>query len=388
MYWIRREGRDSTDAERQPQGRAPRNQDLREAGAFLPATHVTWLQAGDAVIDLTTPYLGLELRNPIVASAGPLARTVAGVRRLVDGGVGAVVLASLFEEQIRREAGRDASARQLGTDDLATALDYLPPGGQLHGPHGYLNLIEKCAAEVDVPVIASLNGCTTGGWTDYAAAMQDAGAAALELNLYFPQTDPLTSGREVEQRHVEVVTTVKAAVDIPVAVKIAPYFSSPGEIALRLDHVGADGLVLFNWFIHTGIDPDTLRADAAFELSRPADAAFPRVWIARLHGRANASLAASGGVGQPGDVAAYLLAGADVVMTTSALLRHGPEHAGTLLDGLVAWMRRKGFTSLEQVRGMLAESLAGYGDEAGEGHRRDSYLKALQKASAVYGPGE
>lgn len=271
-------------------------------------------------MDLTTRYLGLELRNPIVASAGPLARTVEGVRRLAAGGVGAVMLSSLFEEQIRREAERDGRLGELGTGEFAGAPDYLPPGGQRQGPRGYLDLIEKSVAAVGVPVIASLNGCTTGGWTDYAAAMQEAGAAALELNLYFPQADPLTPGREVEQRHVEVLTTVEAVVDIPVAVKIAPYFSPPGEFALRLHRVGADGLVLFNRFMRTGIDPETLQVNATFDLSCPADAAFPRAWIARLRGRVSASLAASGGVDQPSDVAAYLLAGADVVMTTSATI--------------------------------------------------------------------
>jgi dihydroorotate dehydrogenase (fumarate) len=328
----------------------------------------------------------LQLRNPIVASAGPLTRTAEGVQRLADSGVGAVVLASLFEEQLRRETERDVHAGQLGTDDLAAALDYLPPGGQRHGPAGYLSLIEKCAATAGIPVIASLNGATTGGWTDYAAAIERAGAAALELNLYFPQADPLMAGREVEQRHVEVLTTVKAALDIPVAVKIAPYFSSPGEVALRLDKVGADGLVLFNRFMQSGIDPETLRVNATFELSRPADAAFPRAWIARLHGRVGASLAASTGVDQPSDIAAYLLAGADVVMTTSALLRHGPEYVGTLLDGLIAWMRRKGFTDLQQVRGMLAENVAAPAG-TGEGAARAGYLKALDQASAVYGRG-
>lgn len=337
-------------------------------------------------MDLTTRYLGLELRNPIVASAGPLTRTVEGVRRLAGAGVGAVVLASLFEEQIRREEEHSARPEQPGTGDFAGAPDYPPPGGQRHSPSGYLRLIEQCAASAGVPVIASLNGCTTGGWTDYAAAMQRAGAAALELNLYFPQADPLLPGREVEQRHIEVLTTVKAAVDIPVAAKIAPYFSSPGEFALRLDRVGADGLVLFNRFMQTGIDPDTLQADAMFELSRSADAAFPRTWIARLYGRVSASLAASTGVDQPGDVAAYLLAGADVVMTTSALLRHGPQHVGTLLDGLIAWMGRKGFTSLEQVRGMLAEAVAGHRAAPDELHQRDGYLRALYEASAVYSP--
>ncbi len=343
-------------------------------------------------MDMTTRYLGLELRHPIVASAGPLAGTVDGVRRLVTGGAAAVVLPSLFEEQLLREALAGASHAELGTDGLAGTLDYLPPGGQRHGPRGYLELIRKSAATAGVPIIASLNGFTTGGWTDYAAAMQEAGAAAIELNLYFPQADPLTPGQEVELQHVEVLTTVKAAVSVPVAVKIGPYFSSPGQLALRLDRVGADGLVLFNRFMQTGIDPETLSVSAAFELSRPADAAFARTWIARLRGRVDASLAASTGVDQPSDVAAYLLAGADVVMTTSALLRYGPEHVGTLLDGVIAWMQRKGFASLGEVRGMLAGAVAGVGaqkpgkGEIPEERQRAAYLSALQKATSLYGP--
>lgn len=320
-------------------------------------------------MDLTTRYMGLELRNPIVASAGPYARNSKGVRRLADAGVGAVVLSSLFEEQLEHEG------------------DYPPPGGQRRSPGEYLELIRYSVDAVDVPVIASLNGSTTGGWTDYATVMQEAGASAIELNLYFAQADPLTSGREIEQRHVEVLTTVKAAVSIPVAVKITPYFSSPGEVALRLDHVGADGLVLFNRFMQTGIDPETLQVDQTFELSRSADAAFARTWIALLRGRVGASLAASTGVDQAGDVAAYLLAGADVVMTTTALLRYGPEHVEKLLYGLKGWMQRKGFGSIGDVRGLLAEPVArhGVGGHA-DPQDRAGYLDALQRATAKYSP--
>jgi dihydroorotate dehydrogenase (fumarate) len=335
-------------------------------------------------MDLTTRYLGLKLRNPLVASAGPLTGSVAGVRRLADAGVGAVVLPSLFEEQFRREIDSGARPARDGTGPVTGTPAYQPPGGQRHSPRGYLTLIERAAATAGVPVIASLNGSTTGEWTDYAAAMQQAGAAAIELNLYFPPADPLVPGREVEQWHVEVLTTVKAAVTIPVAVKIGPYFSSPGEVALRLEHAGADGLVLFNRFMQTGIDPDTLLVSAAFDLSRPAEAALPRAWIARLRGRVTASLAASTGVDGPGDVAAYLLAGADVVMTTSALLRHGPEHVGTLLEGLAGWMLGKGFTSLDQVRGMLAEPVATYSTTDPD---RAGYLDALETVTRAYRPG-
>ena len=229
---------------------------------------------------------------------------------------------------------------------------------------------------MDVPVIASLNGVTPGGWTDYASALEQAGAAAIELNIYHFPADPLISGREVEQRHVEVLTTVKAVVSVPVAVKLSPYFSSVGEVAVRLDRAGADGLVLFNRFLQPDIDPESLGVTAGFGLSSPAEGRLPRAWIALLADRVKASLAASTGVEDASDVAAYLLAGADVVMTTSALLRHGPGHAAALLDGLTAWMNRKGFRTLDDLRGRLAIP-ADHGEAARE---RASYVDALLAA--------
>ena len=209
-------------------------------------------------------------------------------------------------------------------------------------------------AAVEIPVIASLNGVTPAGWTGYARAMQDAGAAAIELNIYYVPGDPHITGRDVEQRHIDILSRVKAAVTVPVAVKLSPHFSSTGEMALRLDEAGADGLVLFNRFLQPDIDPETLAVVPAVDLSSPAEARLPRTWIAILHGRVRASLAATTGVDGPADVVKYLLAGADVVMTASALLRHGPEHAGVLLDGLSGWMVRKGFAAIDELRGMLA----------------------------------
>ena len=203
-------------------------------------------------------------------------------------------------------------------------------------------------------MIGSLNGVTPGGWADYARAMQDAGAAAIELNIYYLPGDPRISGRDVEQRHVDVLTRVKDAVSVPVAVKLSPYFSSTGEMALRLDEAGADALVLFNRFLQPDIDPETLAVVRQIRLSSPAEARLPRTWIALLHGRVRASLAATTGVETSADVAKYLLAGADVVMTASALLRHGPEHATVLLDGLSDWMARKEFAAVDELRGMLA----------------------------------
>jgi dihydroorotate dehydrogenase (fumarate) len=334
-------------------------------------------------MDISARYLGLELRNPLVASASPLASTADGVKRLAGAGVAAVVLPSLFEEELRRQAAQDAALAQAGTESFAESLSYFPEGvGAEPGPHQYLSLVERAAAAVDVPVIASLNGVTTGGWTDYASALQQAGAAAIELNIYHFPADPLTSGRDVEQRHIDVLTTVKAVVGVPVAVKLSPYFSSVGEVAVRLDRAGADGLVLFNRFMQPDIDPESLGVTAGFGLSSPAEGRLPRAWIALLAGRVKASLAASTGVEDAADVAAYLLAGADVVMTTSALLRHGPEHATALLDGLTAWMTRKGFRALDDLRSKLAVP-ADHGEAARE---RASYVDALHAADRGRGP--
>jgi dihydroorotate dehydrogenase (fumarate) len=333
-------------------------------------------------MDLTTTYLGLALRNPLVASASPLSQTVAGVQRLADAGIAAVVLPSLFEEQLRREAERDTRLSDAGTDSFAESLTYLPPipDGQV-GSRRYLGLLRRCVGAVDIPVIASLNGVTAGGWVDYATAMQDAGAAAIELNIYYPPGDPHTAGRDVEQRHLDILTRVKAAVSLPVAVKLSPYFSSTGEIALRLDQTGADGLVLFNRFMQPDIDPETLAVTAGIQLSSPAEARLPHAWIGLLSGRVRASLAATTGVEDASDVVKYLLAGADVVMTASALLRHGPEYATVLLDGLAAWMDRKGFTAVRDLRGLLRarpeENQTTYG--------RSSYLTAMRDATSRYG---
>ena len=338
-------------------------------------------------MDLSTKYLGLNLRNPLVASAGPLTSTADGVRQLADAGVGAVVLPSLFEEELRHQADQDSRLASAGTESFPEALSYLPDTTFDHWPHRYLHLIEQAtaAASPGVPVIASLNGLSTGGWTDYATAMQDAGAAGIELNIYYlPGDPPPTSlspfipARDAERRYTELLIMVKAAVRIPVAVKIGPYFSSPGEMATILDEAGADGLVLFNRFMQTDIDPETFTVSTGFRLSSPGEAALPRNWIALLRGKVRCSLAATTGVETPADVAAYLLAGADVVMTTSALLRHGPGYAAHLLDGLAGWMHRKGFGTVTELRGLLSA-------EAGLAvPGRTGYLSAIEQATHTF----
>ncbi len=335
-------------------------------------------------MDLSTRYMGLALRNPIVASASPLSYTLDGVRSLAAAGVGAIVLFSLFEEQLRAEAARNELLVDGPADSFAEALDYVPDIAKEDvGPRRYLSHLERAVAAVDVPVIASLNGATPEGWTDYARAMQDAGAAAIELNIYDLPGDPHITGRDVEQRHVDILRRVKDAVTVPVAVKLSPYFSSTGEVAHRLDDAGADALVLFNRFLQPDVDPEALRVVPGVTLSRPADARLARTWIALLRGRVGAALAATTGVEESADVAAYLLAGADVVMTTSALLRHGPRHATALLDGLSAWMARHGFRTVDELRGMLAAPAAA--DPAV--YERAGYVSALREANArAHGP--
>ena len=328
--------------------------------------------------DLATTYMGLRLRNPLVASPSPLSSTLDGVRRLADGGVGAIVLFSLFEEQLRERAARNAELLDGPAESFGEALDYVPAiMKEDPGPRTYLRLLERAATAVDVPVIASLNGVTPEGWTRYSREMQDAGAAGIELNIYYLPGDPHIPGRDVEQRHLDVLRRVKEAVTVPVAVKLTPYFSSTGEIALRLVEAGADALVLFNRFLQPDIDPEELAIVARANLSSPADGRLSRTWIALLRGKVSASLAATTGVEVAADVARFLLAGADVVMTTSALLRHGSGYATELIDELSTWMGRKGFESVDELRGMLA--VPADADQAA--YERAGYVSAMRAAN-------
>ncbi|MGZ4602101.1 MAG: dihydroorotate dehydrogenase-like protein [Kineosporiaceae bacterium] len=332
--------------------------------------------------DLTTRYLGMRLRNPLVASPSPLSSTVDGVRALADAGVGAVELPSLYEEEVREQQLRTLALTEPFETAHGEADGYLPR--QVTDPDaaaGYLRLVERAAAAVDVPVVASLNGSTLGGWTAFARQVQDAGAAAVELNIYLVPGDPRTTGREVEDRHVEILYAVKDAVTIPVAVKLNPYFSAMGEMAVRLDRAGVDGLVLFNRFLHPDVDPERLVVAPAPGLSSPAEARLPRAWIAVLWSHVSCSLAATTGVDGPADVAAYLLAGADVVMTASALLRHGVRHAGVLLDGLEDWLRRAGFASVDTARARLA--VPHHTDATA--YERAGFVTALDAARRRYG---
>jgi dihydroorotate dehydrogenase (fumarate) len=330
-------------------------------------------------MELSTNYMGLTLRNPLVASPSPLSYTLEGIRRLADGGVGAIVLFSLFEEQLRELVARTTGIIEQTAESFPEATSYFPSVVEEDGdPRAYLYLLEQAVSIVDIPVIGSLNGVTPEGWTDYARGMESVGAAAIELNIYYLPGDPEIPGRAVERRYLDILERVKAAVTLPVAVKLSPFFSSPGEMAHRLDSAGADALVLFNRFLQPDIDPEQLIVLPKVNLSSPADARLARTWIALLRGRVRASLAATSGVEVPADVARYLLAGADVVMTTSALLRHGPGYAAELLDGLESWMARKGFETVDEVRGLLAVEQ----DADAASYERAGYVTAMRAANA------
>lgn len=333
-------------------------------------------------MDLRTDYMGLSLRNPLVASAGPLSQTVAGVRELADAGVGAVVMYSLFEEQMRRDAERMVELELAHEDSFAEALSYFPnvPSGDESAVTQYLRLVESAADSIDIPLIASLNASSLGGWVKNAHRLAEAGAAAIELNIYLVPGDVKLTGLEVERRHIEILKGVRESVAVPVAVKLSPYFSSVGNMCMALDHAGADALVLFNRFLQPDIDIDRLEVTSGVTLSSRDDARLPRTWIAILHGQVRASLAATSGVDTPSDVVKYILAGADIVMTTSALVRHGAQHAGKLLEGLEAWLVRKEL-SLDTARGMLA--VPAKADPAG--YARAGYVSALEKAKSTYG---
>ena len=335
-------------------------------------------------MDLTTQYLGLTLRNPVVASAGPLSQTVAGVRELAAGGVGAIVMYSLFEEQVRRELLRDAELEQAHDESFAEALSYFPASAERAEPgvaDRYVDLVRRAAQAVDVPVIASINGSSLGGWIEIARQLGDAGASAIELNIFLVPGDLRVTGDEVERQHLDIVTAVRRATDLPLAVKLSPFFSSPGNMALRLIEAGADGLVLFNRFIQPEVDVEALTVKPSVALSSRFEGRLSRTWIASLARHTNASLAATSGVEESSDVVRYLLAGADVVMSTSALVRHGAGYAHSLLTGLQDWMARHDYASVDQFRGLLAVP----SDVDADAVTRAGYVAALENARRVYG---
>jgi dihydroorotate dehydrogenase (fumarate) len=328
------------------------------------------------VTDLRTAYLGLDLCSPIVASAGPLTGTRQTAERLAAAGAGAIVMPSLFEEEIVHDEVELNFALEAGADHFPEALDYFPRLSVIESVlDRYVDTIAELKGALDIPVIASLNGTTSGGWVNYAQMLSHAGADALELNLYRLATDPDRTAAEVEADDLELISQVVAEVDLPVAVKLGPYYTAMANFARRVAAAGAHGLVLFNRFYQPDLDVDTRAVVPRIDLSQPWELRLPLRWIAILRpvlGR-GVSLAATSGVHSGADVAKALLVGADVAMTTSALLRHGPEHLATIEAELRAWMAEHEYASVAEVRGSVSRSTSD--DPAA--FERANYLRTL-----------
>ncbi len=325
--------------------------------------------------DLTTEYAGLHLMNPLVVSASPLTGSIDSLLELQAAGAAAVVLPSVFEEQIEHETMAIHHGLEMGAEQYGEAAGgYLPEVDDLHpATDHHLELLKQAKVQLGIPVIASLNGDSLGGWTYYASEMEEAGADALELNVYHVAADVYATGEEVEDTYLRLVEHVRAAISIPLTVKIGPFFSSPGHMARSLSDAGADGLVLFNRFYQPDIDLDDLSVRPNLILSTSAEMRLVLRWMAILRGRVHASLAASTGVHTAEDATKLLLAGADVVMMTSALLEHGPERLNTVLTGLTRWFGERGYDSLRQARGSLSQEAS----PDPEAFERANYMKTL-----------
>ncbi len=332
------------------------------------------------MIDLSTKYLGLQLRTPLVASASPLSHEIDGICRLEDAGASAVVLYSLFEEQLRLEALELNDRLTVGTESFAEAVSFFPQPSEFHmGPESYLNHIGRAKKAVSIPIIASLNGATVGGWTEYAREIEQAGADAVECNIYFLATDPDVSSGEIEQRYIDILTAVKSAVTIPVAVKISPFFSNTANMAKRFDETGANGLVLFNRFYQPDINLDDLEIEPNVLLSTPQDLRLPLTWIGILYGRVRASLAATSGVHGSQDVIKLLMVGADVTMLCSSLLKNGIGHLRHIERGLLDWMEEHEYESVQQMKGSMSQLRC----PDPSAFERAQYMRAVKSAQHV-----
>ncbi len=324
---------------------------------------------------LKTKYLGLELRTPLVASASPFTGDLDRLKRLEDAGASAVVLPSLFEEQILKDAAQIEKGLSQGTESFAESLTYFPRYEEiLPAPHEYLALVSQAKKALKIPVIASLNGCTPGGWTSYARNIEQAGADALELNLYNVHTDVKVTAAERENSYVEVTKSIKDAVKIPIAVKLSPFFTSLPNITSRLVEAGASGIVLFNRFYQPSINPETLEVELAVSFSRPATLRLPVRWIAILHGRVPADFAASGGVHDIRGVVRALLAGANVAMLCSTLFQNGFKHIRVLEQGLRHWMEEYEYANVADMIGAASQK----NHENPEAYERAQYLQVLR----------
>jgi len=327
-------------------------------------------------MDLSTKYLGMTLKSPLVASASPLSEDINSIKKLEDAGIGAVVLYSLFEEQIRLEQEEYNYHTTQGTDAFAESLSYFPEVEDYKlGPELYLEHIRKAKAAVNVPIIASLNGSSLGGWTDYAKEIEAAGADALELNIYDIPTDPGMTGAEVEQQYVDILKAVKSAVKMPVALKLSPFFSNFSNAAKQFDEAGADALVLFNRFYQPDIDLDEFEVTPNLLLSQSSTMRLPMRWIAILKDNIKADFAATSGIHTGTDVVKMLLVGANVTMLCSSLLKHGINHVKNIEEHMKQWMRENDYVSVNELQGSMSQQKTA--DPSS--FERAQYMKAITK---------
>jgi dihydroorotate dehydrogenase (fumarate) len=336
------------------------------------------------MIDLSTDYLGLKLRTPLVPSASPLSQEIASIRRLEDVGASAIVLYSLFEEQLRLESLELDHHLSAGTESFAESLTFFPQATEFRlGPEGYLEHIRKAKEAVDIPVIASLNGASVGGWTKFAKEIEQAGADALECNVYSIPTNPELKAADIEQTYVDIVWAVKSAISIPVAVKLGPFFTNFANVAKRLDEAGADGLVLFNRFYQPDIDLEELEIRPNVLLSTPQALRLPLTWIGILYGRLRASLAATSGVHDAEDVIKLLMVGANVTMLCSSLLRNGVKHLRHIERGLADWMEMREYESVRQLQGSMSQKRC----PDPSAFERAQYMRAVKSLEHVLARG-
>jgi dihydroorotate dehydrogenase (fumarate) len=325
-------------------------------------------------MDLTTHYLGLKLRSPLVVSASPLSENIDNLKRMEDAGAAAIVLHSLFEEQLRQDRLELHQRLEYGTESYAEALTYFPDAEEYHlGPEEYLRHIWQAKQATKVPIIASLNCSSVGGWTEYAKQIQRAGADALELNIYYIPTDMDLSGEMVEETYLNILRAVKAEVTIPVAVKLSPFFSNFANMAKRLDQTGANGLVLFNRFYQPDIELETLEVKPNLLLSTPMAMRLPLRWIALLHGKLKGSLAATSGIHRAADALKMLLVGADVTMLCSTIIRHGIPQIAMIERDMVDWLKEHEYESISQLKGSLSQKNCA----EPAAFERAQYMKAL-----------
>ncbi|WP_413200719.1 dihydroorotate dehydrogenase-like protein [Nostoc piscinale] len=333
-------------------------------------------------MDITTTYMGMQLRSPLVPSSSPLTENIDNIQRMEDAGAGAVVMHSLFEEQLILESYELHHHLTYGTESFAESLTYFPEPERFRiGPDEYLELIHKAKEKVDIPIIGSLNGSSLDGWTDYARLLEQAGISALELNTYYVQTNTELPGEDIEESYVNMVRTVKASVNVPVAVKLSPYFTNMANFAQRLDHAGADALVLFNRFYQPDINLETLEVEPNVLLSTPHDIRLPLRWIAILYDRIHADLAATSGIHNAHDVLKMLMVGANITMLCSVLLRQGINHIRCIEEEMRQWMEKHEYASVRQLQGSMSQKNC----PNPSAFERAQYMKALRTYKPEWG---